>query len=88
MDAATVYLSPERLEFLLNHGAKINETDNDGFTALMQAVQEENLSSVEALLNRGADLKLKSKKGQTALMIAEEQGYKKIIKLLKHHEEK
>ncbi|MFZ4506062.1 MAG: ankyrin repeat domain-containing protein [Fimbriimonas sp.] len=62
---------------LLKQGARINETDEDGKTPLMYAVEglgigfdistNEDLKTIRYLLERGADPKPKDKQGRTAL---------------------
>ena len=45
---------------LLRNGAKVNQTDKDGKTALMMAVVNGHTALVELLLDKGADISLKS----------------------------
>lgn len=54
------------LEWLIDLGAPISETDDFGTTALMAAVQGDNLQAIEVLLKSGADLSLEQH-GETAL---------------------
>lgn len=56
---------------LLFSGAKVNETDNDGWTALMYAARYQNDSRViQALLAAGANTSIKNNFGLSALAIA------------------
>lgn len=56
---------------LLFSGAKVNETDNDGWTALMYAARYQNDSRIiQALLAAGANTSLKNNFGLSALAIA------------------
>lgn len=56
---------------LLFSGAKVNETDNDGWTALMYAARYQNDSRItQALLAAGANTSLKNSFGLSALAIA------------------
>ena len=85
---------------LLDNGADVNATDDDGDTALMRVIncdEEDNrpwyqveydiIEIVEKLLNQdGIDVNVENKNGKTALDIAEETGCtKKIQKLIIKH---
>lgn len=56
---------------LLESGAKIDLTDNDGWTALMYAARySDSLATLELLLSAKADVKKTNKYGSSALLIA------------------
>jgi ankyrin repeat protein len=56
---------------LLDEGAKVNETDEHGFTALMFAARSGKSATVHLLLERGADVNVRARlHGYTALMLA------------------
>lgn len=58
-------------ELLLERGASLDEQSDDrGYSALMEAAKNGELSLLEFLLERGADPNLTSKDGQTALALA------------------
>lgn len=79
----------EIFEMLLNAGAKIDEkSDLGGLNALMNAAQWGKKEIVEILLAKGADVNLKESRGMTALGLAEWQGHKEIIELLKNFNNK
>jgi ankyrin repeat protein len=59
------------LNLLLDRGARINDADNRGRTALMIAAELGHTSVVELLLRRDADQALKDKDGKTALDLAQ-----------------
>jgi len=63
--------SKEITALLLDHGAKINETDRRDFTPLMQAVDHENVEVVGELIKRGAEINaVDRKEHQSSLMMA------------------
>jgi ankyrin repeat protein len=68
------------LKLLIDAGAELNATDNEGRTALMYAGD---IERVRVLLNAGIDLTLKSKDGKTALTLAIENRQDDIAKVLK-----
>lgn len=77
----------EDIEVLLDHGARINQRDANGFTPLMAAVFYKNPAAVKLLVERGADINLGLKSGGrnvTALDLAKREiyGYQEIISIL------
>ena len=62
--------SLEKMKLLLDHGAYINETDENGWTALMFAAKKSNLNGVKLLLDRGADVNATNNLGKTAFSLA------------------
>ncbi|XP_014278504.1 putative ankyrin repeat protein RF_0381 [Halyomorpha halys] len=84
--AATVSGNVKAVNFLLMHGADIEEMANNGKTPLISAVSEGHEDVVEALLNRGASLHATDDgRGNTALHIAAKKGYLKIAEILLKH---
>ncbi len=69
-------------ELLLENGADVNERDNEGYTALMVAVDADNLKMVEFLLEKDAAVGERDWFGYTALMLAAKEGHLKIAELL------
>jgi ankyrin repeat protein len=68
---------------LLDHGADVNATANDGGTALMLAASAGDNDIVRALLSKGAYVTGKfTATGKSALMLAKEKNYTDITKLL------
>jgi ankyrin repeat protein len=65
---AAVYGHTEDLRLLLERGARPNDQNDDGATALMYAVDDP--VKVRLLLEKGADPNLRSGQGRTALLIA------------------
>ncbi len=60
--------------FLEEGVARINYQDSNGYTPLMHAVENDNISMINLLLQNGADLFLQNDDEQTALGIAKEEG--------------
>lgn len=71
------------VELLLSSGAKVNISDNDKNTALMEAVSiPDAFNFVKILLENGATIDAKNKYGETALMLSSSLP---VIKLLINH---
>jgi hypothetical protein len=78
--AATDY--PNIVKMLLERKINVNQRTDEGFTALMFAVNSKNLESVKLLLQAGADVNAKTKRSKTALMLAVEQDDIEIVEFL------
>nr|MBA3604002.1 ankyrin repeat domain-containing protein [Parachlamydiaceae bacterium] len=81
--------SGELVRFLIKNGAQVNMVDNEGRTALHEAVRfgmdAENVNSVEELIKAGVDLDLKDMDGSTALHLAVDMEHVELVRtLLKH----
>ncbi|MEW6348825.1 MAG: ankyrin repeat domain-containing protein [Thermodesulfobacteriota bacterium] len=61
---------PGVIRVLVDRGADVNAADNEGWTALMEAVPDRDAETVKMLLDGGADVNAKNKDGLTALAIA------------------
>ncbi len=81
--AAVVKGNREMVTILLNNKADINETDENGVTALIYAVQFRNIEAVKALLQNKADKTKIDKQGKTAFEYAVFSGNEEIINVLK-----
>ncbi|XP_063820154.1 NAD-capped RNA hydrolase NUDT12 isoform X2 [Pseudophryne corroboree] len=74
-----------KLFALLNHSSSIiNETAENGWSALMYAARNGHFDVVKMLLEKGGDKSLANKSRQTALDIAKFWGHKHIVNLLTH----
>lgn len=62
------------VEFLLQHGAKVNAAAHDGKTALMLAAAADKPKVVETLLEHDANVHAKDREGRTALRHAAQTG--------------
>jgi len=80
--AATEYGDLDKVQDLLNQGAKINTTDKNGLTPLFIATQKGNIDLVKLLLDKNADINLTNNFGMTALFPAAQAGRTAIVKLL------
>ena len=67
---------------LLNNGANVNQADEDGWTALMQASILGRAEIVKFLLAKGANVNKASKKGVTPLYHATVFNHPEVVKLL------
>lgn len=67
---------------LLDNGAKINATDNDGWTALMWASWSNLPKTARVLLERGCPVNAADRQGNTALTIAAQRGNAAIVRVL------
>ncbi len=81
LHAAATSNNKDTIEFLLNHDANIEDTDEDGNTPLHYAASR-NIDTTRALINAGADIKAKSFFGQTPLHHASDSGKTDIVNLL------
>jgi len=57
----------EVVEVLLDLGADINAQNNNGMTALMEAILHDNVEAAKILIERGADIHLTNRHGSTAV---------------------
>jgi ankyrin repeat protein len=72
----------EIVEMLLNHGAMIDSTSDDGCTSLYAACQEGHLPVVSLLINEGANIEASDDDGWRPLIIACKQGHLPIVDFL------
>jgi hypothetical protein len=71
------------VETLLDRGADINATDQNGWTALMNAASAGRTDVVPILLNRGANVNIHGGGEKTALEIAVEDGHPDVVQMLR-----
>ncbi|HLK61388.1 MAG TPA: ankyrin repeat domain-containing protein [Chthonomonadaceae bacterium] len=72
----------ELVRLLLQHGAKIQTTDEAGTTPLMLAAWFNAVESMKLLIGNGADVNVTDKNGYTPLMMAASNGSVEATKLL------
>jgi ankyrin repeat protein len=85
LQTASSICSPEKLQWLVDHGAKVNQVtqlEYGGQTALMTAVRVGQTECVKKLLELGANPHLKVKSGETAVSVAKETENAEVIALL------
>ena len=70
---------------LINEGADINASAENGMTPLILASWRGHTKVVAHLLRKGADVNARTNIGTTALKFATERGQKKVIALLRQH---
>ena len=64
---------------LLQHGARINDQDNNGWTPLMEAARYGQKEIAQMLIGQGANIGMKNKAGQTAEAVAQAKGQSELI---------
>jgi ankyrin repeat protein len=69
--AAAANSDPELVQLLLDRGAKVDQQDNKGRTALYWAVKQELPDVIAVLLKAGADPDLAAADGNTPRQLAE-----------------
>lgn len=67
---------------LIHHGADVNAKDNNGWGALVCAIQDDNIEKIRVLVNAHADVNARDNKGWTPLMYAASEGNLEATKLL------
>ena len=75
----------ELAKILIEHGAKINVTDENGSSPLIFAATCGNVSVAKIFIAHGAEVNLQNSKKNSALHCASELGFLSIIKLLVNH---
>ena len=88
LDKVSVIYNDDVAELLIDNGAKLDEKNDEGLTALMLAASHGNYDTVEVLCKRGANLFIKDKNGYTAYTWAKKAGMKNTANLIKEYENK
>lgn len=70
------YPAPEMVKFLLNKGAKVNDLDNEGRSALFYAVGKIWVDVTKMLVDAGADVNIRDSKGRTVEYLLTGEGLK------------
>ena len=93
--ACCCYVGHENIfRYLVEHGANVNEADEEGETSLYQACEEGHEGIIEYLIEHGADgdvvehgadVNKADKKGKTPLHKASEEGHEGIVEYLIEH---
>lgn len=78
--------NPSVMDDLLKYGVDINARGKQGRTALMAAVNFGHIEAVKFLLQKGANLAIRDLDNLNVMDIAEDNGSKEIIELLKNAE--
>jgi hypothetical protein len=72
----------EKVNLLIQYGAKVDLTEKHGNTALMFAAWDNHIEIAKLLIASNANLDLQKKDGDTALKLARDRGYTEMIQLL------
>ena len=83
LHAGTASRNFEVVQQLLEAGAPVNTSQQDGWTPLHAAAQHGDVKMARALLARGADPKQQNDKGTSAIGVAAERGDAEMLKVLK-----
>ncbi len=81
--AAVAGGSFEAVKLVVEAGAPVNAKQQEGWTALHEAVRQENVELTRYFLAHGADPKLQNDAGKSAIGLAAEQDDTTLLKLLK-----
>jgi ankyrin repeat protein len=73
------------VDYLISKGVNVNQTNNEGFTALMFAAESKLRAVVEKLLTAGADKTIQNTYGETVTSIATFNNDADILSLLNAH---
>ncbi|MBL0899409.1 MAG: ankyrin repeat domain-containing protein, partial [Reyranella sp.] len=60
----------------------VDAVDREGYTALMRAVEKNDIDIADILLRRNANTRPQGRQGQTALMIAAGRGNTELVRML------
>lgn len=93
LSQAAGFESTEKLEHgravvreLVQLGMDIEHCDNEGETALVYAVQDDNVEALRLLLELGADPAVRDGKGDTLLQLADQKGHEAVARILRSME--
>ena len=72
----------EKIEFLIQNRAYVNQVDSHGDSVLMYAVKSNQQEAVKILLQNGADVSIKNREGKKAIDLVADQDANEVKKLL------
>ena len=72
----------EKLQELIHEGSDVNQQDEEGRTALIDASRADHLQCVELLTDAGADVNMTGLNGWTALFTASIRGHTSVVRHL------
>jgi len=84
LSAAAEHGNEAVVRLLLEHGANIDEKNNEGWTALLEAAYW-NYETTLQIIENGANLNTKDKYGRTALRLVANDNKERAIKILLEH---
>jgi len=71
-----MWLQRKAINCLIEHGADINEENDEGETPLFEVCKNINKTIVEILFENGADINKKNKKGETPIFMVKDYGFR------------
>ena len=89
LHSAVAHRQPEiavaMVESLLSNGAKVNVSQDGGWTPLHQAAAHGQLEIIKLLLDQKADVNAESDDGSTPLRMAHDKGFSEAAEMLRQH---
>jgi hypothetical protein len=78
----------EAVDYLIAHGADVNEVDDEGTTPLMEAAADGFIPIIKTLLDHGANLEAMNKNRENAWLLAAGHNQRDVIEVFKEYREK
>ncbi len=82
---AASFNKPDIIEFLLQQGAQIHQTNSEGWQAIHFAARNNSLEAVQTLIQKGANLEALTNNHETPLFIAVKYGSPHVVRTLLEH---
>jgi ankyrin repeat protein len=83
LHVAACFGSPETIEVLIRHHARVNAKDSTGLTPLHYTIPLSRYDSAAMLINKGADVNIKGRDGNSPLDLAKNLRDQRMVELLR-----